>query len=118
MRPHRRILFAILSRATELCGKVAPIGNRLYRRLVIGRVQQLMTLCIVTVLTPSAILAAGEDAFYKLGPDSLPQEGVPKGKLLGPSTLPSEVFPGTQHAYWVYVPAQYDPKQPAALMVF
>ena len=45
-------------------------------------------------------------------------DGVPKGQLVGPSTLPSQVFPGTQHTYWVYVPAQYDPKVPAALMVF
>jgi enterochelin esterase-like enzyme len=73
---------------------------------------------LLTVLGNSRALAAGEDAFYKLGPDSLPQEGVPHGKLLGPFTLPSQVFPGTQHTYWVYVPAQYDPKQPAALMVF
>ena len=71
------------------------------------------------VLTFSACAwAAGEDAFYKLGPDSLPQEGVPKGKLVGPTTLPSEVFPGTQHTYWVYVPAQYDPAKPAGLMIF
>jgi enterochelin esterase-like enzyme len=62
--------------------------------------------------------AAGEDAFYKLGPDSLPQEGVPKGELRGPFVIPSQAFPGTQHTYWVYVPAQYDSKQPAALMIF
>lgn len=66
----------------------------------------------------TAALATGEDNFYHLGPDSLPQEGVPKGNLIGPSTLPSEVFPGTQHTYWVYVPAQYDSNQPAALMIF
>ncbi|MBZ2185621.1 MAG: esterase family protein [Bryobacter sp.] len=58
------------------------------------------------------------DAFYKLGPDSLPQHGVPTGKLHGPYTLPSEAYPGTQHTYWVYTPAQYDPSKPAALMVF
>src|SRR2546426_71429 len=63
-------------------------------------------------------MAAGEDKFYQLGPDSLPQEGVPKGKLEGPFTLPSQVFPGTQHTYWIYVPAQYDARSPAALMVF
>lgn len=57
------------------------------------------------------------DAFYKLGPDSLPQEGVPKGELKGPYTLPSEAYPGTQHTYWVYVPAQYDPAVPASLMI-
>src|SRR3954462_12387095 len=64
---------------------------------------------------------AGEvntDAFYKLGPDSLPQDGVPKGDVRGPFTLPSEAYPGTQHTYWVYVPAQYDAAVPASLMVF
>ncbi len=55
---------------------------------------------------------------YRLGPDSLPQEGVPKGEIRGPYTLPSNAYPGTQHTYWVYVPAQYDPASPAALMVY
>jgi enterochelin esterase-like enzyme len=55
---------------------------------------------------------------YRLGPDSMPQEGVPKGEIRGPFTLPSKVFPGTQHTYWVYVPAQYDPSVPASLMIF
>ena len=32
--------------------------------------------------------------------------------------IQSEVYPGTQHTYWVYVPAQYDPAVPASLMVF
>src|SRR5262249_5257641 len=54
---------------------------------------------------------------YRLGPDSMPQEGVPKGEIRGPYTLPSNAYPGTQHTYWVYVPAQYDPAVPAALMV-
>ena len=55
---------------------------------------------------------------YRLGPDSLPQDGVPRGEIRGPFTLPSNVYPGTQHTYWVYVPAQYDPAAPASLMVF
>jgi enterochelin esterase-like enzyme len=55
---------------------------------------------------------------YRLGPDSLPQEGVPKGEIRGPFTLPCNIYPGTQHTYWVYVPAQYDPAVPAALMVY
>ncbi len=58
------------------------------------------------------------DAFYHLGPDSLPQDGVPKGETRGPFTLPSQAYPGTQHTYWVYVPAQYDPAVPASLMIF
>ena len=58
------------------------------------------------------------DSYYKLGPDSQPQEGVPKGTIAGPFILPSAVFPGTQHTYFVYVPAQYDPRQPTPLMIF
>jgi len=57
------------------------------------------------------------DAHYQIGPDSLPRDGVPKGEMRGPFTLPSEAYPGTQHTYWVYVPAQYDPATPASLMV-
>src|SRR6187551_1197682 len=60
----------------------------------------------------------GPDSQYRLGPDSMPQEGVPKGEIRGPFTLPSKVYPGTQHTYWVYVPDQYDAAKPAALMVF
>jgi enterochelin esterase family protein len=66
-------------------------------------------------VTPAA---PNPDSQYRLGPDSLPQEGVPKGEIRGPYTLPSTVYPGTQHTYWVYVPLQYDPATPAALMVF
>ena len=58
------------------------------------------------------------DAHYQLGPDSLEREGVAKGEVRGPFTLPSQAYPGTQHTYWVYVPAQYDPKVPASLMIF
>jgi enterochelin esterase family protein len=59
------------------------------------------------------------NAYYTLGPDSLPREGVPKGELRGPFVLPnSPAYPGTQHSYWVHVPAQYDPALPASLMVF
>jgi enterochelin esterase-like enzyme len=61
---------------------------------------------------------ANPDAFYHLGPDSLVQDGVPKGEIRGPFTLPSEVYAGTQHTYFIYVPAQYDPAVPASLMIF
>ncbi len=47
------------------------------------------------------------DAHYHSGPDSLPEEGVPKGEIRGPFTLPSQAYPGTSHTYWIYVPAQY-----------
>ena len=62
--------------------------------------------------------APNPDVHYQLGPDSLPQDGVPKGEIKGPFTLPSQAYPGTQHTYWVYVPAQYRAATPASLMVF
>lgn len=58
------------------------------------------------------------NAHYQLGPDSLPREGVPKGEMRGPFVIPSQAYPGTQHTYWLHVPAQYDPAVPASLMVF
>ena len=58
------------------------------------------------------------DTLYRLGPDSLEQPGVPRGEIRGPFTLPSTAYPGTQHTYWIYVPAQYDAAKAASLMIF
>ena len=66
----------------------------------------------------SSVIAAPTDDVYKLGPDSLVQDGVPHGKLVGPLTLASTIYPNTTRNYWVYVPAQYDAKSPASLMIF
>ncbi len=46
------------------------------------------------------------------------QAGVPKGKITAGEFTQSELFPGTRRAYSVYVPAQYNARQPANLMVF
>ena len=35
------------------------------------------------------------DSQYRLGPDSMPQPGVPQGQIRGPFTLPCNVYPGT-----------------------
>src|SRR5262245_15894335 len=67
---------------------------------------------------PPAAQGPDYNAFYQIGPDSLPHEGVPKGEVRGPFVLPSQAYPGTQHTYWAYVPAQYDPAVAASLMVF
>jgi len=79
-----------------------------------------MKFAAVLALVLSSALAQepNPDIHYHLGPDSLPQDGVPKGEIRGPFTLPSKAYPGTQHTYWVYVPAQYDQAAPAALMIF
>ena len=50
---------------------------------------------------------------YPLMPDSLPQEGVPKGTLEGPFEFHSQIIPGTVRRYWIFVPAQYDRKKPS-----
>ena len=55
---------------------------------------------------------------YVHGPDSKVQEGVPHGKVHDMGTWKSKVFDGTERPWWVYVPAQYDAKKPACVMVF
>jgi enterochelin esterase-like enzyme len=75
------------------------------------------TAAIAFAQTPAAQVP-NPNSQYRLGPDSMPQEGVPKGEIRGPYTLPSKVYEGTQHTYWVYVPAQYDASVPASLMIF
>lgn len=77
-----------------------------------------VVLAIAILFLGTSAFAQGLDSFYKLGPDSLEQDGVPHGKIVGPMTLPCQVYPGTAHTYWVYVPAQYDASRPASLMIF
>ena len=60
--------------------------------------------------------AAPEPA-YGLGRDSEAAPGVPRGTVTR-HTWASTIYPGTTRDYWVYVPKQYDPATPAAVMVF
>jgi enterochelin esterase-like enzyme len=62
--------------------------------------------------------AAKPSPVYQQDPDSLPQEGVPKGKLEGPLLFRSHIFTNTIRKYWIYVPAQYTPDKPACVLVF
>jgi len=55
---------------------------------------------------------------YPVSAEALPQEGIPKGRLEGPFEFRSAIIAGTVRRYWVYVPAQYDPKKPANVLVF
>lgn len=52
------------------------------------------------------------------GPLSYLQPGVPSGTLSQKIIHTSKIYDGMKSEYWIYVPAQYDPKVPAALMVF
>ncbi len=71
---------------------------------------------LLCLLSLSLSAFAADD--YKLGPDSEPQDGVPQGKIIPGKWTSDKTFPGTERDYWIYVPAQYDGSQPAALMVF
>jgi len=71
--------------------------------------------CVIVMLFVSQVLA-GDEA-YKLGPDSMRRDGVPKGTVTK-DVWHSNIFPGTVRDYWVYVPAQYDEKKSACVMVF
>ena len=51
-------------------------------------------------------------------PDAIAREDVPKGKVEKMEPWESSIFPGTSRDWWIYVPAQYQDSQPAALMVF
>jgi len=55
---------------------------------------------------------------YVLGPDSQFKPEVPHGRVERFQLTNATVFPGTIRDGWVYIPAQYDPGQPPALMVF
>jgi enterochelin esterase-like enzyme len=73
-------------------------------------------LALMTMLGLFAGFAEAKDE-YKLGPDSM-EQNVPRGQIVAYPNWKSEVFAGTVRDFWVYVPAQYDPKVPACVMVF
>jgi len=51
-------------------------------------------------------------------PDAVRKAGVPQGKVEHMPRLESKAYPGTVRDWAVYVPAQYSPEEPAAVMVF
>jgi gluconolactonase len=51
-------------------------------------------------------------------PAASADDNIPHGTVTKFTWTTSEIFPGTQRDYWVYVPAQYDGKTPACVMVF
>jgi enterochelin esterase-like enzyme len=70
---------------------------------------------IALVLAALTAVHAADD--YKLGPNSERHDGVPVGTVTQHKWT-SQVFPGTERDFWVYVPKQYDGKTPACVMVF
>ena len=72
---------------------------------------------VLSALTACFTAFAADD--YKLGPDSMPQDGVPRGEVIKmPAWTNSTIYPGTHRDWWLYVPKQYDASKPACVMVF
>jgi enterochelin esterase-like enzyme len=66
----------------------------------------------------SMLVALGTPGPYSLGPESIEQEGVPRGEITKHHAVSESIYPGVGHDYWVYVPKQYDGSKAACLMVF
>ena len=52
------------------------------------------------------------------GPYSYEKPGVPKGTLSEKMVHESKIYPGMKSNWWMYVPAQYDASNPAAVMIW
>jgi gluconolactonase len=74
----------------------------------------LLLLCFLSV---HLLHAQAPVESYPVDPASEEQAGVPKGEVLKFTFENSKIFPGTWREYWVYVPAQYKPDEPACVYV-
>ena len=72
-------------------------------------------LFLVLPLLARSVSQAADD--YTLSPDSMPQEGTPRGEVIK-LKWESKIFPGTVRDYWLYVPAQYKSEHAACVMIF
>ena len=69
-------------------------------------------------LGPDRRIGGSQLEVYETHPDSRERQDVPKGTVKQMSAWQSKIFEGTKRDWWVYVPAQYRPENPAAVMVF
>ncbi len=67
------------------------------------------------LLLSTTVLAADE---FTPAPEHSVQENVPHGTVTQMPPWESKIFAGTTRDWWIYVPAQYKPEQPASVMVF
>jgi hypothetical protein len=77
-----------------------------------------MPAVLLSTALASVVRAQRQPGPYKPGPDSQVKKDVPREKVTHHEWRSTKNFPGTIREYWVYVPAQYDGKSPAAVMVF
>ena len=63
-------------------------------------------------------IGGGQLEVYKPHPDALEKPGVLKGKVTQQAPWKSTIFADTTRDWWIYIPAQYKPENPACVMVF
>ena len=103
------------------CQRLPP--NLLPMKIILLRIMavifvSLPLMAVDTAPVPPAAPATRKPGEYAFTADSLPQPGVPKGRLEGPFEFQSKILAGTVRRYWLYVPAQYTADKPACLLVF
>lgn len=72
---------------------------------------------LLAFLLSQAIAYAQTAEKYPVDSASVEHANVPKGELIKLTLKNPKIFPGTVRDYWVYVPAQYDGKNPACVYV-
>jgi hypothetical protein len=88
------------------------------KSLLIATALSLTAACAFAASDAQPTVTARKPGEYPLTADSLVQSNVPPGKLEGPFEFHSKLIPNTVRRYWIFVPAQYDGKKPASLLVF
>jgi len=63
-------------------------------------------------------MGGGNLEAYTTPPEAKEQPGIPKGQVIQQPKWKSTIFAGTERNWWIYVPAQYKPENPAAVMIF
>src|SRR5690349_10774358 len=76
--------------------------------------QLILCMCM---LVATHLLAQQPAEKYPVDSASVEHAGVPKGEVLKFTFNQSKIFPGTTRDYWIYIPAQYKPGQPACVYV-
>ena len=69
------------------------------------------------LFTQAGVFAQAPVEKYPVDSASLEMPGVPKGEVLKFTFDHSTIFPGTWREYWIYIPAQYRPDQPACVYI-
>src|SRR5579871_2261695 len=95
----------------------APVSTGMIPRTTAAIAFSFLALFALTARAADEPKKVDPNEQYVLGPDSKPQDRVPKGVVTKYEWKESKNFPGTIHDYWVYVPAEYEGKSPACVFV-